>query len=169
MQRDSAENLYRKHLNGRWGLLRHGKEVANLYMTGRPASHIFCAAPNAGNTGEIEGSMRRTRSIRACGDFNCFKECLRACVYSTLDAMIAEGIAIAVLAKTSCGLYAGNGKFKLFVKENFPEIVQESMNEVITEGGATRGQFFKEVIIAEKSQSTSAYRKRPRHVRRYIY
>ena len=78
--------------------------------------------------------------------------------------MIAEGITVSVLAKTSCGLYAG--RFKLLVKENFPEIVQESMIEVITEGGATRGQFFKEVIIAEKPQSTSAYRKRPRHVRR---
>ena len=64
---------------------------------------------------------------------------------ATLDAMIGEGIIVAILARTSCGIYAGNYYDR--IQKMFSEIVNGSLSTVITNEGATRGRFCHEVTI----------------------
>ena len=67
--------------------------------------------------------------------------------------MIAEGVTIAVLAKTSCGEYAGI--FETKINEEYAKLVEASLKEVIGEGNSRRGFFLKDVIIDEKPKAIS--------------
>ena len=66
--------------------------------------------------------------------------------------MIEEGVEVAMLGKTSHGLYAG--RFMDLMARDYASIVNESLTQEITRCGKTRGNFFKRVIIADRPAST---------------
>ena len=96
-----------------------------LYDQTFSASLIFGGGPNVGSGGNPQGSRTRTKRKAAVEDFHFFCECLRACMDVNLDAMIGEGITVAILARTSCGIYAGN--YYDQVQAMFSEIVNGSL------------------------------------------
>ena len=101
-----------------------------LYEQTFSASLIFGGGPNVGSGGKARGSRKRTKSIAAVEGFRFFCECLRACIDVTLDAMIGEGITVAILARTSCGIQAGD--YYSRIQKMFAGIVNGSLSTVIT-------------------------------------
>ena len=77
--------------------------------------------------------------------------------------MFAEGVTVAIIAKTSCGPYAGI--FEMRINEEYTSLVEASLSEVIADGDIKRGHFFKHVIIAEKPKAVlpMPLAKRPKH------
>ena len=69
--------------------------------------------------------------------------------------MISEGVGVAMLGRTSHGLYAG--RFKQMIEGDYQGIVEASLKQEITDDGLTRGHFFKNVIIAERHASALAH------------
>ena len=88
--------------------------------------------------------MQRTRSQLPHQSQAFFVGCVSRAVRSTLDAMIEESVTVAVLAKTSSGVYAG--KHSEGITREFETVVYNMLTELITED-KTRGGYFLEVII----------------------
>jgi hypothetical protein len=107
------------------------------------ATLVFVSGPNASNGGTNEGSMKRTRNVLACTSYEFFRSCVTVAIRAGLDAMISEKVKIALVARISCGIYAGEHKKR--INEELLEIVQEILNEY--KDGKARGDHFHEVII----------------------
>ena len=77
-----------------------------------PAALVFVAGPNAGVRGTAQGAMSRTCSLEAERKYryDFFEDGLKEALRTGLDAMAAEGVDVALLAKVSCGIYAGPHK-----------------------------------------------------------
>ena len=76
---------------------RSGNFPHNSQLT---ATLVFSAGPNASNGGTLRGSRQRTRSWSAVHNATFFERSIRKSVEATLDAMMAEGVAAAFLART---------------------------------------------------------------------
>ena len=87
--------------------------------------------------------MKRTRNTQASGDYDFFKECVAAAIRAGLDAMIHEKVEIALVARVSCGLYAGTHKGR--IGTDFTGLVQGLLDEKV--GKHARGAYFTEVLI----------------------
>lgn len=113
-----------------------------------PAALVFVAGPNAGNRGTAQGSMSRTCSLQAAlrtkYGYDFFERGVKEALRTGLDAMAAEGVDVALLAKISCGIYAGPHKRR--INNNFRRVVDEVLGEKVC-GLHTRGEYFERVII----------------------
>ena len=111
-----------------------------------PAALVFVAGPNAGNRGTAQGSMSRTCSLEAERKYryDFFEDGLKEALRTGLDAMVAEGVDVALLAKISCGIYAG--PHKRTINNDFRRVVDEVLGETVC-GSHTRGEYFERVII----------------------
>merc|ERR1712217_27151 len=77
------------------------------FMRSVPCTLVFCAGPNAaGSCRRPQGSMARTANIKAARDdsYVFFRACVESALRAGLDAMIHEGIEVALVAKLSCGI-----------------------------------------------------------------
>ena len=136
--------VYRKNVNN-YGIAwivrdtkTRSKKVDSTYDPDKvfETSMFFTAGPNAGNLGKWRGSMQRARSQHRCQAF--FLDCVSRAVRSTLDVMIEEGVTVAVLAKKSCGAYAG--KHAEWMNREFETVVNNMLTERITDD-KTRGDY----------------------------
>ena len=115
------------------------------------ATVFFSVSPNAGLQGTASSARLRTSCQRAQGNYTFFKECIKASIDATLNAMISEGVDIAFMERISHGRYAGS--FEKTLPSDYPAIIEESLSEVITNDGKTRGHFFQQVILVDQPTS----------------
>ena len=71
------------------------------------ATLVFVSGPNRAAKGHLTGSTIRTLNTRAVHEYDFFRSCVRAAVRAGLDAMIQARVNVALVARVSCGLYAG--------------------------------------------------------------
>lgn len=111
---------------------------------------VFSAGPNAGARGSLTGSMTRTLNKIASQKHNYafFRECVKEAVRTGLDAMVGEGCTVALVARLSCGIYAGPHKKR--INEEFETLVNEILAEEVIPG-RTRSTFFEYVLIPDKA------------------
>ena len=70
---------------------------------------VFVSGPNAHMSGKDSvGSMARTFSRKAHKDYAFFRSGVTSALRAGLDAMIAHHCDVALIARVSCALYAGN-------------------------------------------------------------
>lgn len=89
------------------------------------------------------------------GSYDFFRECVKQAVRAGLDAMMREGCDVALLARISCGIYAGNHRERL--NAEYLDLVNELLAEPIGSirdaetgaitGTSTRGHYFQEVLV----------------------
>ncbi len=112
---------------------------------------FFADSVNANpENGTPTGTMQRTLNARSIDDYDFFVECIKTKLRSSLDAMIAEGITHPILAKLSCGIYAGKHKDR--INAEFNGILAQVLQEPITIGAETRNarrDYFQEVILSD--------------------
>jgi len=108
-----------------------------------PCTLVFCAGPNAGSRGSDTGTTARTLNKLASVDYGFFLDCLRWTLRAALDAMISEGVTVALLAGASCGIYAGRHRDRISM--DFVNVVNDILRESI--GAGCRGQFFERVVF----------------------
>jgi len=108
---------------------------------------IFCAGPNAGARSSPTGSTNRTLNRRAHsrGEYRFFQECLANSLRAALDAMICEGVRVAIVARMSCGIYAGPHREAII--KDFNRIVDAVLQEPVLDSDCARGQFFVRVVV----------------------
>jgi len=94
-----------------------------------PCTLVFVAGPHAGPPQKKTGSMARTKNIRASrpNEYEFFKHCVASALRTGLDAMIRQGCQIALVARISCGIYAGPHKQK--INAEFLELLDELLLE----------------------------------------
>ena len=111
------------------------------------AKLVFVAGPNAGCIQSPHGSTARTFNNLAAENYDFFRSSVQATVRAGFDAMIEEGVTVALVARVSCGIYAGPHKRRIC--KEFSAIVDELLAEIIKceTGECPRGSFFKHVII----------------------
>jgi len=115
-----------------------------------PCALVFVGGPNAGASNRSEGSMARTLNKRSVDDYDFFKDCVKVALREGFDVMIQEGFEVAIVARISCGIYAGGHKER--INDEFVAIVDSILEEPITTCHEpitlmARGMFFKEVIV----------------------
>ena len=117
-----------------------------------PASLVFVAGPNAGAGRSKYGSTKRTLNSLAMRDddkgYTFFKEGVKEAIRTGLDAMAADGVDIALIAKVSCGIYAGPHKKKINME--FTDVIDEVLGERVCNSHTrshTRGEYFQDVIV----------------------
>jgi len=110
-----------------------------------PCHLVFCSGPNCGAAGSPEGSMVRTRNRKAshASQYGFFKECVAAALRAGLDAMIMEQADVALVARLSCGIYAGPHRER--INAEFGDLVNSILEEQV--GTSTRGHHFARVIV----------------------
>ena len=140
-------------------------------------SLIFVAGPNARNDGQNpKGSMFRTKNLHCfdneytpfvnhyklgdtISDESVFARGIKYALRSGLDAMIREGINIAIVARISTGIYAGTDDekdpFRKQAIAQFPDWLQQVLDEtvIINDGKENtrvkRGQMFKAIDLPD--------------------
>ncbi len=122
--------------------------------TQHPVTLFFADSVNANpENGTPTGTMQRTLNARSIDDYDFFVECIKTKLRSSLDAMIAEGITHPILAKLSCGIYAGpKGSDRINrINLEFKNILEEVLTEPVPGGksGLTRRACFEQVILAD--------------------
>ncbi len=116
---------------------------------------IFVAGPNANDKiGKKSGSMQRTVNLKSVNDYRHFRRCVKWTIREGLDAMAESGVTHAMLARISCGVYAG--KHKATLNNEYQKIVNEVLNEKVGPNGELRRQYFDEVIIPDITTTTTA-------------
>jgi hypothetical protein len=119
------------------------------------ASLVFVGGPNAGARKGPTSSTTRTLNPNAIADYSFFRDSVKAAVRAGLDAMIQEKLTIALVARISCGIYAG--PHRDLVNEQFLEIVNELLRETLSSPSnveSPRGSHFRKVIVANVPPAT---------------
>lgn len=114
---------------------------------------VFVAGPNAGCRLSDTGSTTRTLNERAADDYEDFEEMVVVTLRTALDAMIVDGVDVAVLGLVSAGIYAGKHRARLLEKlgeerTRFMNLIDAILIEPVGPGGELRGQYFDQVILA---------------------
>ena len=111
-----------------------------------PVIFAFADSINANaKIGNSEGTMQRTLNKKAITDYDFFRECIKQKLRSALDGMASEGVTHPLIARLSCGIYAGIHKDQ--INKDFDNILQEILNEQVGPKGEKRGFYFEEVIV----------------------
>ena len=109
---------------------------------------VFSAGPNVGCRRSVYGSTTRTFCREALYNWGFFLQSVRACLRASIDAMIADGVDIALIARVSCGVYAG--KHRQRINNDFLTILDSILDEQIDcrdPRSPTRGNHFREVVV----------------------
>ena len=80
--------------------------------------------------------------------YDFFRACVKSTMRAGLDAMVREGCDVAVLARLSCGIYAGPHRRR--IDEDFLSVVNELLREPVASGVGVvvvRGQYFRKVVV----------------------
>jgi len=111
-----------------------------------PVSLVFSAGPNAGARGSRSGSMVRTLNRMASeeGCYAFFRECVKEAVRTGLDTMAIAGCTVALVARVSCGIYAGPHVRR--ISGDFTGLVDELLSEEVSPG-RSRATYFEHVEI----------------------
>jgi hypothetical protein len=119
-------------------------DTANAF----PTTLVFSAGPNAGCAQLPTGSTARTLNREANENYDFFRECVKETIRTGLDAMVSEKCTIALVARISCGIYAGpeGSPHRRRINREFDCIVNELLDEEVVPG-CKRGKYFDEVII----------------------
>ena len=107
-----------------------------------PATLVFSAGPNAGCPQTPNGSTTRTLNERASNDFGFFRECLKETLRTGFDAMVTAECTVALVARVSCGIYAGRHRER--IGKEFVALVDEVLAERVRPG-----DFFLRVVIPD--------------------
>ena len=113
-----------------------------------PATLVFVAGPNANadiNRNRATSTVRRTLNAKAVNDYYLFREAVKNALCAGLDAMVLDKVDVALVARVSCGIYAG--KHKHNINNDFQLLVDELLAEPIGPNGEARGRYFDRVII----------------------
>ena len=113
-------------------VVRDAKLVESLENTTKvEATLVFVAGPNAGfsfsDSSGGYGSTKSTVNIKAKDDYGVFEASVKASVRAGLLAMQQEGVQHALVARVSCGIYAGTHKEE--INKEYLKLVQEIVNE----------------------------------------
>jgi len=111
------------------------------------ADLVFVAGPNASDAGGPNGSMQRTANrlaqSRTREGHQFFREGQRHALRAGLDAMIDKGVDAALVARLSCGIYAGPWRDR--VDADFEAVLSEVLSENL--GGKRRRDHFCRVVV----------------------
>ena len=169
---DAMHALFRATIAGMWGMVHpNGTDHATIqgvdYTNAAPeqygdawvvrdailrvphkenktkATLVFVSGPNAAAVGSPTGSTARTLN-KTMGNYGKFTAGVKCAVRAGLDAMIREGVEIALVARVSGGIYAEkkNGDR---LKSEFLRLVDEILDEDL--GGTKRGFYFAQVLV----------------------
>jgi hypothetical protein len=113
-----------------------------------PAMFSFTAAPNANPAiGEPDGTMQRTLNRKAIYDYDFFRACIKEALRSSLDGMYKDRVTHPIVPPLGCGIYAG--KHKARIVQEYSQVLNEVLNEIVGPLGQKRGQYFEEVTFAD--------------------
>ena len=126
------------------------QKLGNRFDTDNPYPVVlaFVAGPNANTKSPHKGrdsTMRRTFDMRAARDYSFFRDGVKAAVRAGLDSMAHQRVTVALVARVSCGLYAGVHASR--INSEFLTLVQELLDERVGPRGELRGQYFHHVIV----------------------
>ena len=113
---------------------------------------VFIGGPNAGGRRRKQGSMARTWNQRSSENYPFFRECIKAALRTGLDSMLHESIDFALVARISCGVYAG--KHRRRINTEFEHIVNELLVEKVPTTGVARGRYFARVVVPDTLKTT---------------
>ena len=121
----------------------------------RSAEHTLTAAMGEEAISEHYFNVVHGHENETFGSYDFFRECVKQAVRAGLDAMMREGCDVALLARISCGIYAGNHRERL--NAEYLDLVNELLAEPIGSirdaetgaitGTSTRGHYFQEVLV----------------------
>jgi hypothetical protein len=113
-----------------------------------PVVFAFADSINANAAiGTSTGTMKRTLNKRAIEDYDFFRDCIKEKLRSALDGMASQGVTHPLVARLSCGIYAG--KHGARVNSDFDNILREVLSEEVGPNSEQRGRYFEDVIIPE--------------------
>ena len=111
------------------------------------ADLVFVAGPNASDKGGPNGSMQRTANrlaqSRTRDGHAFFREGQRHALRAGLDAMIKRGVDVALVARLSCGIYAG--PWRDTADADFETVLGEVLREDLR--GKRRRDHFRRVVV----------------------
>lgn len=108
------------------------------------ASLVFVSGPNAGCERGRTSSTGRTLNKHAAENYDYFRIGVKDAVRAGLDAMAAIGCDVALVARISCGIYAGDHKARINAEYN--KLVNEVLDEQVY-SSFTRRQYFDRIAI----------------------
>ena len=126
------------------------QKLGNRFDTDNPYPVVlaFVAGPKA-NTKSLhkgrDSTMRRTFDRLAATDYTFFRDGVKAAVRAGLDSMAHQRVTVALVARISCGLYAGVHASR--INSEFLTLVQELLDEPVGPRSELRGQYFHHVIV----------------------
>jgi hypothetical protein len=128
-------------------VVRRAKLLVPVTGAKTTATLVFVSGPNVGDGGTPTGSMQRTRNATMAKDYALFREGVKCAVRAGLDAMILEGVDVALVARVSCGIYAGKkgSDFRTKINAEFLDLVNELLEETL--GTKNRGNYFERVLV----------------------
>ena len=124
---------------------RHGRRTLDPSKTFR-ARLVYVATANAGAK-HGTGSMARTYSPKAAGDYEFFKATVRGALSAGLVQMAMQGISVAVVSRIGTGVYAPR-KWKSRIIAEFDDILQGVLDSIL-DGEKTIGDHFESVVVAK--------------------
>lgn len=110
-----------------------------------PVTLVFVAGPNAGVDRGASSTTGRTKHPYAVRDYRFFREGVKHAVRTGLDAMAREGVSVALIARVSCGIYAGSHNTR--INAEFEHLVEELLRESVGPCGEARGRYFEAVVM----------------------
>jgi hypothetical protein len=112
------------------------------------ATLVFVSGPNAAAARSSTGSATRTLN-RTMKEYERFREGVKYAVRAGLDAMIREGVEVALVARVSGGIYAEE-KNREGLKDEFLPLIDQILDEDL--GGTKRGHYFVHVLVPTPTQ-----------------
>ena len=112
------------------------------------------SSPGSSSSSRSGGSPNAESGGGGRSPYAFFRDSLKHAMRASLDAMMREGCEIALLARISCGIYAGQHRQR--INDEFLDIVNELLAEPIGTladetgepiGTSTRGHYFEQVLI----------------------
>ena len=96
-----------------------------------PAFLTFVAAPNANRElgRNSYSTTRRTFNRTMANNYHLFREGVKNALRAGLDAMIQNGIQVAVIPKLGCGIYAGPHQARII--SEYTQLVREVLQEQV--------------------------------------
>jgi hypothetical protein len=118
----------------------------------RKVDLVFVYGPNVGFTGKTRtGSGQRTlvSSYQEPGEYNIFKQAIMVAIRTGLEKMITDGVTVALVARVSCGIYAGRrGSYtRNRINQEFTDIVNYILSMEYPPNRNIIGDNFQRVII----------------------
>jgi len=118
----------------------------------RNVNLVFVYGPNVGFSGRTDiGSGRRTKvsGYNERNDYDQFKQSVTEAIRAGLEKMIADGVEIAIVARVSCGIYAGRASSltRRHINRDYEGIITNILSMDYPLNSNRIGDNFRRVII----------------------